>query len=404
MVRLIVDSTALNLASALLPSPLLSPCTTLPILILGASTRAAAYSAYRAGLEPSCIDLFADADLTALAPTRQVARVDYPHALADLAAEAAPGPWFYTGALENHPGLVDRIARSRPLWGNPGHVLRAVRDPFAWASTLNRAGLPCPAVRSSPDGLARDRTWLLKPLASAGGHGIVSLGPETVPPARPVFYQQQIVGLSLSAIFVGRPHGASLAGVTRQWLGQPGNSFSYVGSVGPWPLAPIETVRIQNLGDHLCQAFGLRGLFGVDFVLRDGQPWPVEINPRYTASVEVLELALGVSLLAAHRAVFDPTASIAPPFRRPGPPRPATTVAKLILFATAPCSFPDTSRPRPLNPVDRFAIPKLADRPQPGTRFEPGEPIATLFEQASAPEECIARIQRRRMRWERHLR
>lgn len=373
------------------------------ILILGASTRAAAYSAYRAGLEPSCIDLFADADLTALAPTRQVARDDYPHALADLAAQAAPGPWLYTGALENHPDLVDRIARRRPLWGNPGHVLRAVRDPFVWSSSLNRAGLPCPAVRSSPDRLPRDQTWLLKPVTSAGGHGIVPLGPETALPDRQVFYQERIDGLSLSAIFVGHGDRALFAGVTRQLIGHPGNPFAYVGSVGPWPLAPSEHTRIQVLGDRLTQAFGLRGLFGLDFILRDGQPWPVEVNPRYTASVEVLELALGVSLLTVHRAVFDPT-SASFFFDRPDPPRPPTTVAKRILFATGPCSFPSTSRPRPLRHDDRFAIPKLGDRPQPGTRFEPGEPIATLFEQARTPDECLARIKRRQTRWERHLR
>ena len=45
-------------------------------------------------------------------------------------------------------------------------------------------------------------------------------------------------------------------------------------------------------------AFGLAGWFGVDFILRDGIPWPVEINPRYTASVEIHELASGRSLLA----------------------------------------------------------------------------------------------------------
>ena len=51
----------------------------------------------------------------------------------------------------------------------------------------------------------------------------------------------------------------------------------------------------------LASAFGLVGWFGVDYVLRDGNPWPVEINPRYTASLEIHELASGRSLLAEHR-------------------------------------------------------------------------------------------------------
>ena len=53
------------------------------VLILGASTRAAAQSAIRAGLRPICADLFADLDL------RDCARVldvdDYPHGLAAAA-------------------------------------------------------------------------------------------------------------------------------------------------------------------------------------------------------------------------------------------------------------------------------------------------------------------------------
>ena len=48
---------------------------------------------------------------------------------------------------------------------------------------------------------------------------------------------------------------------------------------------------LQQLGLDLARGCGLRGLFGVDFVLSEGVPWPVEINPRYTASVEVLEYA-----------------------------------------------------------------------------------------------------------------
>ena len=36
---------------------------------------------------------------------------------------------------------------------------------------------------------------------------------------------------------------------------------------------------------------GLRGVFGIDAIVRNGVPWPVEVNPRYTASVEVIEIA-----------------------------------------------------------------------------------------------------------------
>src|SRR5262245_17294409 len=97
------------------------------LILVGASVRAAAFSAARAGFQPYSIDLFADRDLAALGPA--VKNSCYP---ADFlpAIEAAPTtPWIYTGGLENYPRLVDRLAQSRPLLGNRGDVLRKVRDP-----------------------------------------------------------------------------------------------------------------------------------------------------------------------------------------------------------------------------------------------------------------------------------
>ena len=48
------------------------------LLIFGASVRAAAFSALRAGLQPWCADLFADADLRARCPTIRVPAEVYP--------------------------------------------------------------------------------------------------------------------------------------------------------------------------------------------------------------------------------------------------------------------------------------------------------------------------------------
>src|SRR5262249_51118032 len=137
----------------------------------------------------------------------------------------------------------------RVLWGNDGPTLRAVRDPFAVADALRRAGLPGPAVRSSAGGLPRDGSWLVKPRNSAGGAGGERWWPE--PPQRrrrPCYYQEYVSGLSLAAVFVGNRTGASLAGVTRQLIGRPGAEFSYRGSIGPWPLSPLESARIEALG------------------------------------------------------------------------------------------------------------------------------------------------------------
>src|SRR5438094_8454470 len=88
------------------------------IIIFGGSVRAAAFSALKAGLQPWCADLFADADLQACCPTIRIPSSCYPRNFAGLLAKAPPGPWMYTGGLENHPALVKRISSDRSLWGN----------------------------------------------------------------------------------------------------------------------------------------------------------------------------------------------------------------------------------------------------------------------------------------------
>jgi hypothetical protein len=55
----------------------------------------------------------------------------------------------------------------------------------------------------------------------------------------------------------------------------------------------------------MARACGLRGLFGVDFLLRDAVPWLAEINPRYPASTEIYELAWNVPLLHWHQVACE---------------------------------------------------------------------------------------------------
>ncbi len=339
------------------------------LLILGASARAAAFSARRAGLEPLAADLFADRDLRRIAPAQRVAAEAYPGALATVAAACPTTPWIYTGSLENHPALVARIAGERPLWGNGASILRAVRDPFTLTAALHRARLCAPEVRSDAHGLRCDSSWLMKPLASAGGRGIAPLGNDRTGAVEyPSYYQERITGVSLAALFVssGASARAELIGVTRQWIGHRGRPFGYAGSLGPWPIAADVRARIGNVGHALAAAFGLIGVFGVDLILRDGVPWPVEVNPRYTASVEVLELALGRPILAEHAQACDPRAVVraAVPPVRPWP----RVVGKLIVFAPTRCRFPGITE-RPIDAVDAFAIPSSRRHSRRGNAF-----------------------------------
>ena len=91
------------------------------LILVGASVRACAASAVKAGFAPEAFDLFADADLRALCPTTCLVNG---YGNLNTVFSAAPEPWMYTGGLENRPRLIDRLALLRPLWGISGQALR----------------------------------------------------------------------------------------------------------------------------------------------------------------------------------------------------------------------------------------------------------------------------------------
>lgn len=131
------------------------------LAIVGASARAAAFSAVRAGFRVVTADLFADADLAQQATARRIS--DYPAGFLPWLREQRVSAWMYTGALENYPRLVDQMSRVAPLWGNSGRQLREVRSPIRLAKCLTEAGLSFPEVVLSSQDIPCDGTWLLKP-------------------------------------------------------------------------------------------------------------------------------------------------------------------------------------------------------------------------------------------------
>jgi predicted ATP-grasp superfamily ATP-dependent carboligase len=216
------------------------------------------------------------------------------------------------------------------------------------------------------------------------------------------YYQERIAGPSLAAVFVAARGDAgptaTLAGVTRQWIGRPGCPFAYSGSLGPQPITPRARARIEALGRLLAAEFGLVGLFGVDLILHGGEPYPVEVNPRYTASVEVIELALRRSLLAEHARACDPGAGALLGVVPAAPRVPPGVVGKLIVYAPTACRFPGIAEGRP--PADDpFAVPRTGDLPDPGTCSEAGAPVLTLFARGRSLAACRLQLQRRRARW-----
>lgn len=370
------------------------------LLILGASTRAAAHSAVRAGLRPVCGDLFADADLHSAANVFPVE--DYPYALRGVAERAPAGPWMYTGALENHPQLIDDICRKRELWGCAAAAVRIARDPWQVQSMLREAGLPCLEVQSRNSTPPRDGTWLLKPQSGAAGRGIVEwnlAAANSVTLTEPHYFQRFRRGQSVSGVYLSSKESVQLLGVTQQLVGLNelhAPPFAWCGTIAPLDLPKLHIDTIRFVGEVIGTNCELHGLFGCDFIVDDEDAWLTEVNPRYTGATEIIEHLMRVPLLDWHRRACVGWAVPTVLIRNGGHSPPY--VGKAILYAACDCVAGDMTR-FICDPAT-FRVPFVADIPMPGQKIPRGWPVCTVFASATDAETCLQKLLRRAKRIE----
>lgn len=380
------------------------------LIVVGASARAFACSAQRAGWSVHAADLFGDADLRAVATTSvAVTESDQPYPASLVAAVAGfpRAPWCYTGALENHPQVIAALAARRPLLGTSPDAARNVRDHRQLADVVRNAGIGFPETLLDPLGVPRDGTFLLKPLASAGGRGIAFWDRAATPPAHDAHVWQRFVdGEAWAAAFViDQRRRPRLWGASRQLVGLGwcrARPFAYCGSLDvPLPtLAPALRDQFERLGRALAKAFGpvgLVGLVGVDVVvdLAD-RVHAIEVNPRPTASMELVERATGESLASVHL-----TACGAEPQPTTPRPHPTSTIwGKVVLFAPRGLRI-DTAHITAMRTACRSELdaerdwPSLADIPCPGTSIPAGAPLVTIFAAGDSHADVLGRLRRR---------
>ncbi len=320
---------------------------------------------------------------------------------------------MYTGALENHPDLVDQMAWIAPLLGNPGDVLARVRSPWELAHALRHAGLLFPETCASAEGLPSDGSWLVKTYHGASGSGVRlwdgerGAGSKEQEGIHSTVYQRRAAGVSCAAVYVAADGAAELLGVTRQLIGQPwlgAHGFQYAGSIGEWPVSDAARLTLERIGNTLAAQFELVGLVGVDFMLDGDEIWTLEVNPRYTASVEIVERCTDVKAIAFHVAACNQSLSIdqragsssTPGGAGDGPARSnAQFHGKAILFAKRDLKISEAIADESLAEALRTPWPTLGDVSSAGTLIESGRPILTVFAEGSTVEEIEQRLRER---------
>jgi uncharacterized protein len=382
-----------------------SQCPADVLIIVGASARALAQSAATAGWAVHAADLFADDDLRTAAV--QATRVDprgYPSSLMAAVTQFPPGAWCYTGAIENHPQLIDDLAMLRPLAGNAGPAVRAVRDPFLIQEVARAAGLLFPDTHEVPAGLPRDGSFLVKPRASGSGRSIHSWTPGAPDHAQEaMIWQRHVPGVPHAASFIMAHGRARLLGLSRQLIGEPwctGRPFTYGGSVtlSVAESPPRLAATAAEIGAVLAERFDLVGAIGVDFVVdANGRPWILEVNPRVTASMELHERATGISIAAAHlEACTMPRRTAATPTCG-GDGR---NWAKAVLHAAAPLAITAARVAEWRARAEEWAHddggrPAIADIPTPDQILAARAPVLTVFARGDSADAALTAIRRR---------
>lgn len=378
------------------------------LLIVGASTRAAAASALRAGMRPVCVDQFGDRDLHPLAHV--IPRTSAPNDwLLELAA-LEPMEWIFTGAVENQSELIVQISAQHTLRGCDPECLRRVRDPFFLETLLSDNSIrmsPCLPVEAKP---ADAENWLLKPLESAAGQGIHFMGevPLESGTAGDCYLQRYQSGAPLSALFIAFPEAVVLVGVSLQLCGNPAlgaAAFQFCGGVTISPVPDGVRSDLEELGTTVARGCGIQGLFGCDLI---GNPdagellWLTEVNPRYTGLTELFELQYRIPLLGWHlKACRSFTDNSAEPdaageleteleraFRKP-----FQQIAKGILYSQRDQTAPEIHFSG--IPDDCYAIPESADLPYPGTLIPRGTPFCSVYGTGKNPRESLQVLARR---------
>ena len=362
------------------------------ILIVGLSTRAIAESAVTSGRGVITLDYFGDRDQRALVENYSLLR-DFKFgfsakALLQASRRLKFDAVVYISNLENHPSVVKKLTQGRVLLGNSEAVLRQVRDWRVLRQFCGTEEILCPITLLPGEEQKADPAvgWLCKPIRGGGGGGIKFWNGRPLDEAH--ILQAYVEGRPASMAFASDGHRSVIIGLTEQIIGQKklgATGFRWCGNILPLKLeaSPKGSLfrDLEKIAAGLTHRFGLRGVNGVDLVIAQGaagrlRPFLVEVNPRYTASMELVERAYGLNVFAAH---LDALAGRLPDFalseHLEGP-----YTGKGIVYARKAVRMPETKQ---------WLSQDRRDIPFPDEQIEAGHPVCTVLADGEERKMCL---------------
>ena len=401
------------------------------VLIIGASGRFLAQSAVLAGCQVSVLDLFADEDTRQLCaassrfssrgnPVSWARRIN---ALGDLSAigEASDGEIsktiepemgsaefaiVFSGGGENYPEFFGHgFWGSSKVAGPPKNSIAALLQWPVVSRICQTHQIPTPRSfqgKCADQNLDASTTWLRKRERSGGGLQIQPWPLSTDAALDDRYYlddgyylQEMLKGPTISGCFVScHTDGRSitrLLGACQQLPNQTPDDFRYQGSLGPIVLGEADYQEMERVGRCLASELELNGVWGIDFISTEQGLSLIDINPRVTASAELIERFYrsrqsDFTILAVHleAAINGRIPTLTSDFE-------GSVFSKRIVYLESE---------RPLIVDDSMAKifqghPWITDIPTAGTEIQPGHPIVTVHAEAQSPLALEAETEKR---------
>ncbi len=263
----------------------------LPVLIFAQSGRFIAQSASQAGYRVWVADCFGDQDTLAtveryhqIAPIHQLSEQHILNSFSILSQGEACLLICGSG-IEQHYSMLNKLPSNITLMGNDATTINIIKTPSLFFTLLTKLSLSYPETQYDQP---NDSQWLAKSASGIGGVHIQPLQAHQY--NEDIYFQRYIKGSSGSILFIANGQQAQTLSINRHYL-QPSMATPFrLGSIiSPWDISKQHQYYLEQAANKITTEIGLQGINSLDFILsEEGQVFLLEVNPRISASAELL--------------------------------------------------------------------------------------------------------------------
>lgn len=258
------------------------------ILIVANSARMLVQYAKKEGFSTLAIDCFVDRDTQCMTlgcvKVNSLSLLDVQAAVSSLTEQYAISYVVYGSGLEYHLTTLKYLEQNFIVLGNASDVFLSVQDKTQFFLELRTLHIVYPKTEfEQPEKTAG---WLQKPLKGEGGVGITRA--ETKQSSDSCYWQKFCTGKPLSALFIANGSEHKIIGFQKQEVTQLGYDEFVFSAVISQP--EINNSIVRYLDEIICKlvsAFSLKGINSLDFIENNQQCYVLEINPRFSASLNL---------------------------------------------------------------------------------------------------------------------